>query len=60
MNEDDKKRARRADLATLESATPALRTLMAFAIYLRYGIVIEDSYGIADQFLDKLKKDYQS
>ena len=49
------------DLATLAYATPALRTAMAFALYLRFGTHsgrIDDAYAIADEFIARLKADY--
>ena len=51
----------KADLATLEYATPALRTALAFALYLRFGTYsgrIDDAYAMADEFIARLKADY--
>lgn len=60
---------READRKMIEVATPALRSILAFCIYLRFGNfsttydepeAVEKSYEVADLFIDKLKGDYQS
>lgn len=57
------------DLAMIEVATPALRSILAFCIYLRFGNrvtefdstkAVDKTYEIADIFIAKLKEDYSS
>lgn len=58
----DERRSRLADLKMLEYATPALRTLLAFCLYLRFGQhyqSIDTAYDVANEFIERLKGDYQ-
>jgi hypothetical protein len=48
---------REEDKATLEEARPFIRSILAFSIYLRYSAKTQDCYGLADEFIDQLKKD---
>lgn len=41
----------------VKEAKPVLRTLMAFALYLRFNFKIDTSYSEADRFLAILEQD---
>lgn len=52
---------RKDDLELVTAATPLIRGVLAFLVYLRFGTMreIEACYETADQFVNRLKADLE-